>query len=357
MNKCLMRFPEVFLVTKLKGNPHHTIRLVSQEPPKVEAAVKSDLLTRVLKLREARSVAVNDAAVSIPPSQQAAPRLTWTPSLQPVLPWTAARRAVPPARADWSPSAGRSAAQRAYHAALFTGPAPYVVAVGPAGTGKTHIAVQNGAAALLAGTVQRLIITRPAVAVDEDLGFLPGGVDEKMQPYLVPILDLLADIWPAAQLAELQAERRLQVVPLGFMRGRTFNDAFIVADEMQNCSVAQMCTLLTRLGEGSRMVITGDLNQADADAHSNGLIYVVRKLRAAMRPPRDDAHAVDESAAGDDDQDAEDNTASAEGGAAAGPAVQLPLRDAVRRDFELVELDAGSVQRNAAVQTALRLLG
>jgi phosphate starvation-inducible PhoH-like protein len=253
-----------------------------------------------------------------------------------------ALRYAVPERAKWSPTVGRSAAQRNYHAALFSGLASYVITVGPAGTGKTHLAVQAGAAALLSGAAQRLIITRPAVTVDEDLGYLPGSIDKKMEPYMVPILDLLADVWSSDELEELQDERKLQIVPLGFMRGRTFSDAFIVADEMQNCSKSQMRTLLTRLGQNSRMVVTGDLNQADASNNSNGLRYLVTKLRAQLHGEAVAADASDEGAIAELD--------------AGGESEQLPLRDAVHRDFELVTLDNSSMQRNAAVQTVLRLL-
>ena len=170
------------------------------------------------------------------------------------------------------------------------------------------------------------------------------------------ILDLLADIWPADALNQLQAERKLQIVPLGFMRGRTFNNAFIVADEMQNCSVAQMRTLLTRLGDDSRMAITGDLNQVDADKSTNGLGYLVHKLRAAQQLHGEASTA---EAGGNEGEKAVRDDVHAEPTAAragASASELHSLRDAVRRDFELVVLDNASMQRNPAVQTVLRLL-
>jgi hypothetical protein len=233
---------------------------------------------------------------------------------------------VPSPRRSWAPCSARTTAQRAYAASLVA-PTPYVVAVGPPGTGKTHFAVHAGAAALLSSAVSRLIITRPAVAVDEDLGFLPGGIEQKMAPYLSPIFDLLADIWSASALEQLQEERRLQVVPLGFMRGRTFDDAFILADEMQNCTGVQMRTLLTRLGLRSRLVLTGDPQQCDRTLGDNGMSSLLDSLRTARRT-----------------KGAADAAASS-------------LREAVARDFALHELDASSVQRHTAVRTAIRLLG
>jgi hypothetical protein len=244
---------------------------------------------------------------------------------------------VPPPRPGWAPSDARTDAQRAYAASLdaFT---PYVVAVGPAGTGKTHLAVQAGAVALLTGAVSRLVITRPAVTVDEDLGYLPGGIDQKMAPFIVPVLDLLSNIWSAEALEELQAERRLQVVPLGFMRGRTFDDAFILADEMQNCSKEQMQTLLTRLGVRSRLVLTGDPQQCDRTLHDNGLVKLLARLRPALKT---EAQEEDVLTGADDAAKVEARS----------------FRDEVASAFALHELDASSVQRHAAVRTALRLLG
>jgi phosphate starvation-inducible PhoH-like protein len=265
--------------------------------------------------------------------------------------WPRLPHGVPPPRPGWAPSAARTAGQRAYAESLAAR-TPYVVAIGPAGTGKTHLAVHAGAAALLSGAAARLIITRPAVAVDEDLGYLPGNIDAKMAPFLVPILDVLADVWSADALQQLQAERRLQVVPLGFMRGRTFDDAFIVADEMQNCSDAQMRTLLTRLGLRSRLVLTGDPQQCDrAQQYDNGLRSLVASLRATLRGNDEEAEEEKEAAAAVEDA-AEDDAADADAAEAQGS-----LRAAVVRDFALHELDASSVQRHAAVRTALRLLG
>ena len=327
----LRRFPEHFLISKTarKGCPYD-VRLVAQTQhtpePSEQQPGSVGCVTSQQQNAEPPSVKIPEPVRTPPPPP---PRGTL-------------RYAVLE-RAKWSPTVGRSAAQRNYHAALFSGLASYVITVSLAGTGKTHLAVQAGAAALLSGAAHRLIITRPAVTVGEDLGYLPGSIDKKMEPYMVPILDLLADVWSSDELEELQDERKLQIVPLGFMRGRTFGDAFIVADEMQNCSKAQMRTLLTRLGQNSRMVVTGDLNQADASNNSNGLRYLVTKLRAQLHGEAVAADASDEVAIAGHD-------------AGSGESEQLPLRDAVHRDFELVTLDNSSMQRNAAVQTVLRLL-
>ena len=134
---------------------------------------------------------------------------------------------------------------------------------GPAGTGKTLLAVAYGASLLVARKVEKLIITRPAVEAGEKLGFLPGDLTEKVDPYLLPVWDALADTLGRTQLEKMREDGRIEVAPIAFMRGRTLNRAFIVVDEAQNTSRAQMQMVLTRLGEGSRMAVTGDPSQCD----------------------------------------------------------------------------------------------
>lgn len=146
-----------------------------------------------------------------------------------------------------------------------------VLAIGPAGTGKTMLAVQNGIKMYQEGLVDKIIVTRPAVSVDEDLGFLPGTLNEKMAPWTRPIFDVLGEYYQTKDIAKMLEEGVIEISPLAYMRGRTFKNAYIIADECQNTTVNQMKMLLTRLGEGSKMVVTGDLAQADR-MNDNGLI-------------------------------------------------------------------------------------
>lgn len=146
-----------------------------------------------------------------------------------------------------------------------------VLAIGPAGTGKTMLAVQNGIKMYQEGLVDKIIVTRPAVSVDEDLGFLPGTLNEKMAPWTRPIFDVLGEYYQTKDIAKMLDEGVIEISPLAYMRGRTFKNAYIVADECQNTTINQMKMLLTRLGEGSKMVVTGDLAQADR-LNDNGLV-------------------------------------------------------------------------------------
>jgi phosphate starvation-inducible PhoH-like protein len=146
-----------------------------------------------------------------------------------------------------------------------------VLAIGPAGTGKTMLAVQHGIKQLQEGVVDKIIVTRPAVSVDEDLGFLPGTLNEKMAPWTRPIFDVFLEYYKQPDINKMLEEGVIEISPLAYMRGRTFKNAYIIADECQNTTVNQMKMLLTRLGEGSKMVVTGDLAQADR-VNDNGLI-------------------------------------------------------------------------------------
>jgi phosphate starvation-inducible PhoH-like protein len=138
-----------------------------------------------------------------------------------------------------------------------------IFALGPAGTGKTYIAVAQAVSQLITGSVQRLILSRPAVEAGEKLGFLPGDMKEKVDPYLRPLYDALNDCLPAEQVERRIASGEIEIAPIAFMRGRTLADAFIILDEAQNTTPAQMKMFLTRFGENSRMVICGDPNQTD----------------------------------------------------------------------------------------------
>ena len=140
---------------------------------------------------------------------------------------------------------------------------PIVAGLGPAGCGKTFFACRAAVSALASGVVDRVVITRPIVAVDEELGFLPGSIREKMDPWVRPIMDVLGDFYTGGEIRRLMDDGIVEIAPLAYMRGRTFRRAFIIADEMQNSTPNQMLMMLTRIGEDSRMVLTGDLMQSD----------------------------------------------------------------------------------------------
>lgn len=154
-----------------------------------------------------------------------------------------------------------------------------VFCVGPAGTGKTFLAMAMAVEALKAGDVSRIVLTRPIVEAGEQLGFLPGDMLEKVEPYLAPLHDALADIAGFDRIQRLQARGVIEVMPLAYMRGRTINDAIMVLDEAQNTTVAQMKMFLTRMGFGSKMIVTGDVTQTDLPADVEcGLINAVEVL-------------------------------------------------------------------------------
>jgi len=158
-----------------------------------------------------------------------------------------------------------------------------VFGVGPAGTGKTLLAVAYGAAQLALGEIERLVITRPAVEAGERLGFLPGDLSEKIDPYLLPIWDSLRDALGQKLSDKMREEGRVEVAPLAFMRGRTLNRAFVICDEAQNATVAQMRMVLTRMGEGSRMAITGDPSQTDLHPRDpSGLAHALNILEGVQ---------------------------------------------------------------------------
>jgi len=172
----------------------------------------------------------------------------------------------------------RSTAQKAYVKSLFTH--ELVFGLGPAGTGKTYLAVAAAVCNFIEGHVDRIILTRPAVEAGERLGFLPGDMKEKIDPYMQPLYDALNDFFPARQVAKLIEEKQIEIAPLAFMRGRTLSNAFVVLDEAQNATTMQMKMFLTRLGEGSRMAITGDTSQTDLPRGvMSGLVEAERVLR------------------------------------------------------------------------------
>jgi phosphate starvation-inducible PhoH-like protein len=148
-----------------------------------------------------------------------------------------------------------------------------VFASGPAGTGKTMLAVLAALKAFRAGECSKILITRPAVGVDDEQhGFLPGTLDQKMEPWTRPIFDIVEEYYRPQEVTRLLEEKYIEIAPLAYMRGRTFKNSWIIADEMQNATPSQMKMLLTRLGENSKMVVTGDTQQADRRAKDNGLL-------------------------------------------------------------------------------------
>jgi phosphate starvation-inducible PhoH-like protein len=155
-----------------------------------------------------------------------------------------------------------------------------VVALGPAGTGKTYLAITKAVEALEAGKVSRIVLSRPAVEAGESLGFLPGDLEDKLAPYLRPLTDALSDRLSTKRMTALMAEGQIEIAPVGYMRGRTLNNAFVVIDEAQNCTYTQLKMLLTRLGWSSTMVITGDPAQTDLLPELSGLATVANKLDA-----------------------------------------------------------------------------
>ena len=173
----------------------------------------------------------------------------------------------------------RNQNQKNYVSKLLDSRKDIVFGIGPAGTGKTLLAVQVAVKLFKEGAIDRIIITRPAVSVDEDLGFLPGTLEQKMAPWTRPIFDVLREYFNVKQIEGMIDEGIVEIAPLAFMRGRTFKQSFILADEMQNATSNQMKMLLTRLGDGSQMAVTGDLNQSDK-IKDNGLINFVNLLKS-----------------------------------------------------------------------------
>ncbi|MEX2519369.1 MAG: PhoH family protein [Paracoccaceae bacterium] len=171
----------------------------------------------------------------------------------------------------------RTATQRAYVESLFR--SELVFGVGPAGTGKTYLAVAAAVSMFLEGKVDRIILSRPAVEAGERLGFLPGDMKEKIDPYMQPLYDALGDLLPGRQVQKYIEDKVIEIAPLAFMRGRTLGDAFVVLDEAQNATEMQMKMFLTRLGEGGRMAITGDPSQIDLPRGvGSGLVEAERVL-------------------------------------------------------------------------------
>ena len=171
----------------------------------------------------------------------------------------------------------RNVTQESYLLKLLDPSKDIVFGVGPAGTGKTLIAVQVAIKMFKEKQVNKIVVTRPVVSVDEDLGFLPGTLEEKMAPWTIPIFDVFKLYFTTQDIRNMLYEGIIEISPLAFMRGRTFHNCYIVADEMQNASTNQMKMLLTRIGRHSKLAVTGDLNQTDRPK-DNGLSDFIEKL-------------------------------------------------------------------------------
>ena len=171
----------------------------------------------------------------------------------------------------------RNEQQSLYHRYLNDWSKVILIALGPAGTGKTYLAVQEAVESFKAKNIERIVITRPAVSVDEKHGFLPGGLVEKMAPWIRPIVDIFREHWSPRQTEYFMKQEKIEIAPLAYMRGRTFKNCWIIADEMQNATPEQMKMLLTRIGDNSRLVVTGDLQQHDRGYEKNGLAEFIER--------------------------------------------------------------------------------
>lgn len=160
---------------------------------------------------------------------------------------------------------------------------PIVVAVGPAGTGKSYLATLAALKSLRKGEVQKIVLTRPAVGVeDEKHGFLPGDLLKKMEPWTRPLLDIIKEFYSPKEVVKLLDDEIIEISPLAFMRGRTFKNCWIVADEMQNATPNQLKMLLTRIGQGSKIVVTGDVEQTDRTLSNNGLLDLAKRIQQSQ---------------------------------------------------------------------------
>lgn len=173
----------------------------------------------------------------------------------------------------------RNESQRKFVESLKKKDYKIIIASGPAGTGKTLFGIEEGIRNYINGNYEKLIFTRPVVTVDEDIGYLPGTLEEKLGPYIRPIFDILYNFISPKEVENLISEKVIEIAPLGFLRGRSFKNCWIVADEMQNSTISQMKMLLTRIGENSKIVITGDLEQNDRNNQINGLEDFLNKLK------------------------------------------------------------------------------
>lgn len=219
----------------------------------------------------------------------------------------------------------RTPAQGTYVNALENRDIPIVFGIGPAGCGKTLFACLTAVKQLRAGKIKKILLTRPIVPVEEEeIGFLPGNLVKKMDPWTRPIFDILLEFYPQRDLDHMIQNGVIEISPLAFMRGRTFKHSFVIADEMQNSTPNQMMMLTTRIGDNSKMVITGDLKQTDRDLHGNGLSDLISKVetyQADLMPRHADSGSI------------------------------FPIQ--YKKDIEIVRMSASDVQRNPIVTRIL----
>lgn len=226
-----------------------------------------------------------------------------------------------------------------------------VIAVGPAGTGKTLMAVHAGIRKLQSGKVGKLVITRPAVCAEEELGFLPGTMEAKMLPHLLPIYDVFHKYYSPNDVDKMMAKGTIEICPFAYMRGRTFEHAYIIADETQNCTKSQVLMLLTRIGHGSKLVLTGDPAQHDRGYEVNGLQDFMHRFdqSIAAAKARQEAHwqivAAAELARG----------AGEEVGALGALGATVEDEHITHRDVQMVRFTDADVERHPVIKKILKL--
>lgn len=240
----------------------------------------------------------------------------------------------------------RNAKQETYFKLLEAPKPSIVIAYGPAGTGKTMIACHVGIRNLQQGAVGKLILTRPAVSVEEQHGFLPGTLEEKMEPWLKPVFDVFHQYYSPQKVQHMLKQQILEICPLAYMRGRTFENAWIIADESQNMTPNQMLMLLTRIGEGSKMIVTGDIRQHDRGYERNGLSDLLHRIAPRPKPALAAAVAAEEAIEG-----AEAATEAPEAAAAATP----EHAHSHHGEIGIVEFTHKDVERHPVIKTILKL--
>lgn len=175
--------------------------------------------------------------------------------------------------------------QEKYILAMLNPKIDIVIAAGPAGTGKTYLAMQAAIKAMKAGECERIILSRPAVGVDDEKhGFLPGDLNQKMEPWTKPLIDVLREYYTQKEIAHMLDEQIVEIAPLAFCRGRNFKHSYVILDESQNCTPSQLKMIMTRIGVGSKIIITGDIDQADRNTKDNGLLDLLKRLKSQRVP-------------------------------------------------------------------------